>query len=27
MTFIMNDFAGKVVLLETMAMWCPNCIV
>jgi cytochrome oxidase Cu insertion factor (SCO1/SenC/PrrC family) len=26
-TFTMNDFAGKVVLLETMAMWCPNCIV
>jgi peroxiredoxin len=24
-TFTMNDFAGKVVLLETMAMWCPNC--
>jgi len=26
-TFTMNDYAGKVVLLETMAMWCPNCIV
>ncbi len=26
-TFSMNDYAGKVVLLETMAMWCPNCIV
>ena len=26
-TFTMNDFAGKVVLVETMAMWCPNCIV
>jgi peroxiredoxin len=26
-TFAMNDYAGKVVLLETMAMWCPNCIV
>jgi peroxiredoxin len=26
-TFNMNDYAGKVVLLETMAMWCPNCIV
>jgi cytochrome oxidase Cu insertion factor (SCO1/SenC/PrrC family) len=26
-TFTMNDFAGKVVLLETMAIWCPNCIV
>jgi hypothetical protein len=23
----MNDFAGKVVLLETMAIWCPNCAV
>ena len=23
----MNDYAGKVVLLETMAIWCPNCIV
>ena len=22
----MNDFAGKVVLVETMAMWCPNCV-
>lgn len=26
-TFTMNDYSGKVVLLETMAMWCPNCIV
>lgn len=26
-TFNMNDFAGKVVLVETMAMWCPNCLV
>jgi len=26
-TFTINDFAGKVVLVETMAMWCPNCIV
>jgi thiol-disulfide isomerase/thioredoxin len=26
-TFTMNDYAGKVVLLETMAMWCPNCIM
>ena len=26
-TFAINDFAGKVVLLETMAIWCPNCIV
>jgi thiol-disulfide isomerase/thioredoxin len=25
--FTMNDFAGKVVLVETMAMWCPNCLV
>jgi thiol-disulfide isomerase/thioredoxin len=25
-TFTMNDYAGKVVLVETMAMWCPNCI-
>jgi cytochrome oxidase Cu insertion factor (SCO1/SenC/PrrC family) len=25
-TFTMNDYAGKVVLLETMAIWCPNCI-
>lgn len=26
-TFTMNDFAGKVVLVETMAIWCPNCAV
>ena len=26
-TFTINDYAGKVVLLETMAMWCPNCTV
>jgi cytochrome oxidase Cu insertion factor (SCO1/SenC/PrrC family) len=26
-TFTMNDYAGKVILLETMAMWCPNCVV
>ena len=26
-TFTMNDYAGKVVLLGTMAMWCPNCVV
>jgi cytochrome oxidase Cu insertion factor (SCO1/SenC/PrrC family) len=26
-TFTMNDYSGKVVLLETMAMWCPNCVV
>jgi hypothetical protein len=24
-TFTINDFAGKVVLLETMAVWCPAC--
>ncbi len=24
-TFTINDFAGKVVLIETMAQWCPNC--
>jgi len=23
----MNDYAGKVVLLETMAIWCPNCLM
>lgn len=26
-TFTMNDYVGKVVLLETMAIWCPNCVV
>lgn len=26
-TFTINDYAGKVVLVETMAMWCPNCTV
>lgn len=26
-TFSMNDYAGKVVLLETMAIWCPNCTI
>ena len=26
-TFTMNDYAGKVVLVEAMAMWCPNCTV
>jgi thiol-disulfide isomerase/thioredoxin len=26
-TFTMNDYAGKVVLIETMAMWCPNCVI
>lgn len=25
--FTLSDFAGKVVLLETMAIWCPNCTV
>jgi len=25
-TFTVNDFRGKVVLLETMAMWCSNCM-
>jgi len=25
--FTINDFAGKVVLLETMAAWCPTCIL
>jgi len=23
----MNDYAGKVVLLETMAIWCPTCLL
>lgn len=26
-TFTMNDYAGKVVLVETMAIWCPNCVI
>ena len=26
-TFAIGDFAGKVVLLETMAVWCPTCIL
>jgi thiol-disulfide isomerase/thioredoxin len=26
-TFSMNDYAGKVVLAETMAIWCPNCLI
>jgi cytochrome oxidase Cu insertion factor (SCO1/SenC/PrrC family) len=26
-TFTVNDYAGQVILLETMAVWCPNCIV
>ncbi len=25
--FTINDYAGKVILLETMAIWCPNCVV
>jgi cytochrome oxidase Cu insertion factor (SCO1/SenC/PrrC family) len=25
-TFTLNDYAGQVVLVETMAMWCPNCL-
>jgi hypothetical protein len=25
LSFTINDFAGKVVLLETMAVWCPTC--
>lgn len=25
-TFTINGFRGKVVLLETMAMWCSNCM-
>ena len=25
-TFTVNDFKGKVVLVETMAMWCSNCL-
>lgn len=24
-TFTMNDFKGKVVLVENLAMWCSNC--
>jgi thiol-disulfide isomerase/thioredoxin len=24
-SFTVNDFKGKVVLVETMAQWCPNC--
>ena len=26
-SFSMNDYAGKVVLLETMAIWCPSCVI
>ena len=25
-TFRINDFQGKVVLVETMAIWCTNCL-
>ena len=25
-TFKIQDFKGKVVLVETMAMWCPTCL-
>lgn len=24
--FTMNDFAGRVVLIEAMAIWCPTCL-
>ncbi len=24
--FVLTDFVGKVVLVETMATWCPTCI-
>lgn len=26
-SFTINDYAGKVVLVETMAIWCPTCIL
>jgi thiol-disulfide isomerase/thioredoxin len=26
-TFKVDDFKGKVILIESMAIWCPNCIV
>jgi hypothetical protein len=26
-TFSMNDYAGKIVLVETMTIWCPNCLI
>jgi thiol-disulfide isomerase/thioredoxin len=26
-TFTMSDYAGKVVLLETIAIWCPSCTI
>jgi thiol-disulfide isomerase/thioredoxin len=25
-SFTINDFKGKVVLVETMAVWCPTCL-
>lgn len=25
-TFSIADFKGQVILVETMAMWCPNCL-
>lgn len=25
-TFMLGDFKGKVVLVETMAQWCPKCL-
>src|SRR5690349_15670539 len=25
-SFTINDFTGKVVLIETIAQWCPNCL-
>ncbi|MBK7449448.1 MAG: hypothetical protein IPJ47_08455 [Anaerolineales bacterium] len=25
-TFTIQDLKGKVVLVETMAVWCPNCL-
>jgi len=25
-TFTINDFTGKIVLIETIAQWCPNCL-
>lgn len=25
-TFVINDFSGKVVLIETLATWCSNCL-
>lgn len=24
-SFMLSDFAGKVVVVENLAMWCPNC--